>query len=87
MCSWSTFGAQMNNEHTRMHKTHHGPNLGEVTTFPLIVFTMGTTPKWCFSRDSQVGIPKIPKIRIPIMLDTHNFFYKPSIEVKSQAKL
>jgi hypothetical protein len=38
--SWSTFGAQMNHKQTRTHKTHHSPDLGEATTFPLIVFSM-----------------------------------------------
>jgi hypothetical protein len=37
---WSTFGAQMNHGHTWTHKIHHGPNLGEATTFPLLVFSM-----------------------------------------------
>jgi hypothetical protein len=36
--SWSTFGARMNHEQPRTHKTHHGPNLGESTTFPLIIY-------------------------------------------------
>jgi ribosome assembly protein YihI (activator of Der GTPase) len=40
MYSWSIFHAQTNHEHTRIHKTHHDPDLGEATTFPLIVFSM-----------------------------------------------
>jgi len=28
----------MSNEQTRLHKIHRGPNLGEATTFPLIVY-------------------------------------------------
>jgi hypothetical protein len=40
MHSWSTFGAQMNHGHTRIHKTHHDLDLGEATTFPLIVFSV-----------------------------------------------
>jgi hypothetical protein len=32
------FYAQMNHEQPRTHRTHHGPNLGEATTFPLIVY-------------------------------------------------
>ncbi len=43
---------------TQTHKTHHGPNLGEATTFPLIVYSVAAhgahiqmvfcpgTPKW-----------------------------------------
>jgi hypothetical protein len=38
--SWSTFGARMNHGQTHTHKTHHGPDLGEATTFPFIVFSM-----------------------------------------------
>ncbi len=62
--SWNTFGARMNHEQTQTHKTHHDSNLGEATTFPLIVFSvlghkantqmsfcLGT-PKW-ESRNSQ----------------------------------
>jgi hypothetical protein len=30
----------MNHEHTWIHKIHHGPNVRETTTFPLIVFSM-----------------------------------------------
>jgi hypothetical protein len=36
--SWSISDAQKNHKQTWIHKTHHGPNLGEATTFPLIVF-------------------------------------------------
>jgi len=63
------------------------PKFGGSHHLPLIIFTMGTTPKCHFSRDSQVRSPKIFEIGIPVTLDTHNFFYKPSIEVKSQEKL
>ncbi len=38
MHSWSTFGARANHEQTRIHKIHHSSNLGEATTFPLIVY-------------------------------------------------
>ncbi len=38
--SWLVhFDAQTNHMHPHTHKTHHGPNLGEATTFPLIVFS------------------------------------------------
>jgi hypothetical protein len=40
MHSWNIFGARTNHEHTQTHKTHHNPNLGEVTAFPLIIFSM-----------------------------------------------
>jgi hypothetical protein len=38
--NWNTFGAWTNHKHTRTHKIHHGPSLGEASTFPLIVFSM-----------------------------------------------
>jgi hypothetical protein len=42
MHSWSTFGAQTNHEQTCIHKTHHSLDLGEATTFPIIVlFVLG----------------------------------------------
>jgi hypothetical protein len=37
MHSLSTFGARTNHGQPRTHKTHHG-DLGEATTFPLIVY-------------------------------------------------
>jgi len=37
MHSWSTFDARMNHKHTRTHKTHHGSDLWEAITFPLII--------------------------------------------------
>jgi hypothetical protein len=58
------FGAWMSHEQTQTHKTHHSLDLGEATTFPLIVYFVpchGTstqmafchaTPKW-ESRNSQ----------------------------------
>jgi hypothetical protein len=38
MLSWNMFGEWTSHGQTRTHKTHHGPNLGEATTFPLIIF-------------------------------------------------
>jgi hypothetical protein len=64
MCSLNVFGVRTNHEQTQIHKTHHNPDLGEATTFPLIVyFVFGhetsnqmsfcpKTPKW-ESRNSQ----------------------------------
>jgi hypothetical protein len=39
--SLSTFSARTNHKQTRTHKTHktqHGSDLGEATTFPLIIY-------------------------------------------------
>ncbi len=38
MHSWSTFRARISHGQTRIHKTHHNLDLGEATTFPLIVY-------------------------------------------------
>jgi hypothetical protein len=62
--SWSTFGAKMSHGQTRTHKIQHGPDLGEATTFSLILYFMPLhkghiqmafcpgTPKW-ESQNSQ----------------------------------
>jgi hypothetical protein len=64
MHNLNIFGAKTNHGQTRIHKSHHGPNLGESITFPLIVYFVaghGTniqmtfclkTPKW-ESQNSQ----------------------------------
>ncbi len=70
MHSLNTFGARTNHEQTWTHKTHHDLDLGEATTFPLIVyfvllheahiqmaFCLGA-PKW------ENGSPEILKVRI-----------------------
>jgi hypothetical protein len=64
VCSWSTFGVRTSHEQPRTHKTHHGPNLGEATTFPLnVLYTSlrGPHPNGFLSWDSQVGVPKFPQ--------------------------
>jgi len=38
--NWNTFVAKINHEQTWTHKTHHGPDLGEATTFPLIGYSV-----------------------------------------------
>jgi hypothetical protein len=38
MHNLNTFGARTNHMQTWTHKTHHGPDLGEATTFPFIVY-------------------------------------------------
>jgi hypothetical protein len=80
MRSWNTFGA----------RTHHSPNLGEATTFPLIIlFVLGhgantqmsfcpRTPKW-ESQNSQNWDSR--------NFGAHNFMWRPLIEVRSKEKL
>jgi hypothetical protein len=58
MHSWNIFNAWMNHEETWIHKIHHGPNLGETTTFPLIIFFMpgheaNTQMSFCFACHSR----------------------------------
>jgi hypothetical protein len=36
---WNTFGAKTSHGQPQTHKTHHGPDSGEATTFPHIVFS------------------------------------------------
>jgi hypothetical protein len=57
MQSWNIFGAKMNHGQIQTHKTHHGSDLGEATTFPLILCSVpshgtGTQMSFCH------GIPK-----------------------------
>jgi len=90
MHNWNTFGAWTSHEHTQIHKTHHGSNLGEAITFPLIYFLwliMGLHPNVILSCDSQVGSPEIFKIETFNILKGHNFLCRPPIEVRSKAKL
>jgi len=57
MHSWNIFGAKTSHKQTWTHKTHHGLDLGEATTFPFIVYSMvvyGTNIQMSFC----LGIPK-----------------------------
>ncbi len=89
MHSWNTFGAQTNHEQTQIHnthKTHHGPDLGEAITFPLILFSVlghGPYTQMSFCPEN----PEIHEIRTPTTLEAHNYLYKHLIEVRSKAKL
>jgi hypothetical protein len=38
--NWSTFGERTSHGQTQIHKTHHGLDLGEAISFPIIVFSM-----------------------------------------------
>ncbi len=57
---------------TRTHKTHHGPDLGEATTFPLIIYYVtlhGTHIQMAFlSRDSRDSRAEVPKSRLTGLL-------------------
>jgi hypothetical protein len=74
----------MNHKETRTHMIHHNSNLGEPTTFPLIVyFVLGheTNTQMSFCHF------EILKIRTHMILEAHNFVCKLSIEVKFEANL
>jgi hypothetical protein len=84
--SLSTFGARKSHGQIWTHKTHHGPDLGEATTFPLIVYFVlghGTNTQMTFCP----GSPKIPKVGILTTLGVHNFVCRPLIDMRSEAKL
>jgi hypothetical protein len=61
--SLNIFGVKTNHGQTRIHKTHHGPDMGETTTFPLILYYVPLhkahiqmafcpgTPKWDYRKD------------------------------------
>jgi hypothetical protein len=69
--SWSTFGVRTNHTQTRIHKIHHGPDLGKATTFPLIVYFVPLheahiqmafcfgTPKWESQNSQSWGLPQL----------------------------
>jgi hypothetical protein len=81
-----TFGATTSHGQTRIHKIHHGPDLGETTTFPLIVYFVPLhethsqmafcprTPKW-ESRNCQSWDYRD--------FGAHNFVCRPLIEMRS----
>jgi hypothetical protein len=65
---------------TDFHKTHHSLDLGEATTFPLIVYSMpghGTSTQMSF----------FSKIGTLTTLEAHNFVCRPPIEVTFEVKL
>jgi len=62
------FGAWTSHEHTRTYKAHHGLNLEEAITFPLIIFSMlghraYTQVSFC-PRTPKLGVLKFPKLGI-----------------------
>jgi hypothetical protein len=69
MHNLNTFDAQTSYEQTQIHKAHHGPNLGEVTTCPLIVFFVpdhgaSTQMSFCFVT-FKLKVLKFSKLRLP----------------------
>jgi hypothetical protein len=72
--SWSTFVARTSHGQTRIHKTHHGPDLGEATTFPLILYFVLIHGGHILSRDSQVGVLKFSNLRLSQFWGLITFF-------------
>jgi hypothetical protein len=74
---------------TRTYKIHHGPNMGEATTFPpyTLCMAMGLALKCHFALAFPNGSPEILKIWILATLGAHNFVCRPPIEVRSEGKL
>jgi hypothetical protein len=66
MYSWNTFRAWMNHGQTQTHKTHHGLDLGEATTFPLIVLFM-------LGHEANTQMSFCPKASKFLKFDSHNF--------------
>jgi hypothetical protein len=60
---WSTFDPWTCHEHTLIHKTHHGPDLGEASTFPLILFSILSHIQMSFClMIPKLGVPNFPKL-------------------------
>jgi hypothetical protein len=67
--SLGIFGVKTKHEQPPTYKIHHGPNLGEATTFPpysiLYTSTWGPHSNGTLSWDSQVGVLKFPQLGFP----------------------
>jgi hypothetical protein len=64
----------MSHRRLRTHKIHHGPGSREATTFPHIVYSvpfLGALIQMAFlSRDSQMEVPKSPRLELPRLCGT-----------------
>ncbi len=90
MRSWTTFGARMSHGQTCIHKIHHDLDLGEATTFPLIILSMfghGTNTQMSFCQGLLSESLEIFKIGILATLEAHTFACRSLIEVRSKEKL
>jgi len=73
----------MSCKQTQIHKTHHGLDLGEAITFPLIVYFVpgyGTSTQMSFCFETPTTI------KTSVILGTHNFVCKPLIHMRSKVK-
>jgi hypothetical protein len=88
VCCLSPF--QTNHRQTWIHKIHHSLDLGEATTFPLIVYSVlghGASTKWQFIPRLPSGSPEILRIGTFVTLEAHNFVWRPPIKVMFKAEL
>jgi hypothetical protein len=85
MHSLSIFGVRTRPRETQIHKTQHGPNLVESTTFPLIVYYVPFHK--AHIQMAFCGNPKILKVGVPATLGPHNFVCKPLIQMKYEVDL
>jgi hypothetical protein len=87
--NWSTFGVRTS-QGQHKHKTHHGPDLREATTFPLIIYYVaghGTHIQMAFFLGTPSGSLEIAQVGTPAILEPHNFARRPLIEMWFEAKL
>ncbi len=86
MHSLNTFGAKMSHGQTQIHKTHHGLDLGEATTFPLILYFV-TLHEAHIQMTFCPRSPEIAKVGTPATLEPHNFLCKIRTEMRFREKL
>ncbi len=71
MHNWSTFDARTSHKQTQTHKTHHGLDSGEATTFPHIVYYVPLHEahiQMAFRPETEIA-----KVRTLAILGPHNF--------------
>ncbi len=81
MHSSSIFDAKTSHRQTwthKTHKTHHGPDLKEAVTFPLIVYFVP-------SHGANIQMSFCPKVETPATLKGHNFVCRPLIDMRFEA--
>jgi hypothetical protein len=63
--SYNIFGVTTSHGQIQIHKTHHGPDMGETTTFPFIAYFVSLheahIQKWHFI----LGVSKFSKLGLP----------------------
>ncbi len=74
------FGARTSHGQIQTHKTHNGPDLGEATTFPLIVYFLPL-------HRGHIQMAFCPEVGILTILWPHNFVCKPSIAMRYKTKM